>query len=86
LNAPVVETTDLAAETSLARDMIAVHGMEAPTVARANARSAALAGEAARAKSWIRVLASIQRHQKSMKNRPPGGSTSFLPTPFPTRG
>jgi hypothetical protein len=49
----------------LARDMIDVHGAEAPTVARENARHAALAGQPAQAKSWIRVLGIIQRHQVS---------------------
>jgi hypothetical protein len=52
-------------EQSLARDMIEVHGMEAATVARKNARGAALAGQAARAKSWIQVLGIIQRRQAS---------------------
>jgi hypothetical protein len=47
----------------LARDMIDVHGAEAATVARGNARGAALAGQPALAKSWIRVLGIIQRHQ-----------------------
>jgi hypothetical protein len=48
---------------SLARDMIEVHGAEASVVARGNARTAALAGQPDRARSWIRVLAMIQRHQ-----------------------
>jgi len=48
---------------ALARDMIEVHGKEAATVARENARSAALAGQAVQAKSWIRVLGIIQRRQ-----------------------
>ncbi len=48
---------------NLARDMIDVHGQEAATVARANARAAALAGQAEKAKSWIRVLGAIQRQQ-----------------------
>jgi hypothetical protein len=47
----------------LARNMIDVHGAEAAAVARANARGAALAGQPAQAKSWIRVLGIIQRHQ-----------------------
>lgn len=47
----------------LARDIIDVHGTEAATVARGNARGAALAGQAAQAKSWIRVLGVIQRQQ-----------------------
>jgi hypothetical protein len=46
---------------ALARDMIEVHGMEAATVARNNARVAALAGQTIQAKSWIRVLGLIQR-------------------------
>jgi hypothetical protein len=47
----------------LARDMMDVHGTEAATVARANARGAALAGQPEQAKSWIRVLGIIQRNQ-----------------------
>jgi hypothetical protein len=47
----------------LARDLIEVHGNEAPMVARGNARTAALAGQPALAKSWIRVLSMIQRQQ-----------------------
>jgi hypothetical protein len=50
------------AEHRLARDMIEVHGDEAAAVARGNARAAALAGQIVNAKSWIRVLAMIQRH------------------------
>jgi len=53
-----------AAEVSLARDMIAVHGTDAATVARNNARVEALAGEGSRAKFWIRVLGIIQRDGK----------------------
>ena len=49
------------AEELLARDMIEVHGAEAPTVARQNARTAALAAQTSAAKSWIRVLGIIQR-------------------------
>jgi hypothetical protein len=47
----------------LANDMIDVHGREAATVARANARAAALAGQPTRAKYWIRVLGIIQLQQ-----------------------
>ena len=47
----------------LALDLIEVHGDEAPTIARSNARTAALAGQPALAKSWIRVLSIIQRQQ-----------------------
>ena len=54
---------DGADQQRLARDLIEVHGDEAPTVARGNARTAALAGQPALAKSWIRVLSIIQRQQ-----------------------
>jgi hypothetical protein len=47
----------------LARDLIEVHGNDAPTIARGNARAAALAGQPTLAKSWIRVLSMIQRQQ-----------------------
>ena len=47
----------------LARSMSEVHGAEAATIARENARGAALAGQAAQAKSWIRVLGVIQRQR-----------------------
>jgi hypothetical protein len=47
----------------LARDLIEVHGNEAPTIARGNARTAAVAGQPTLAKSWIRVLSVIQRQQ-----------------------
>jgi hypothetical protein len=57
---------DTAAEQALARDMIAVHGTEAAVVARQNARSAALAGQPTQAKSWIRVLGTIQRQQPGL--------------------
>jgi hypothetical protein len=50
-------------EHLLAHNMIEVHGAEAAAVARGNARGAALAGQLAQAKSWIRVLAVIQRRQ-----------------------
>lgn len=65
LDAAIDETviTDSADEPSLARDMIEVHGVEAATVARANARAVALGGQVLRAKSWIRVLGMIQRPQ-----------------------
>ena len=50
-------------EHKLARDMIDVHGKEAATVARGNARAAAVAGQAIQARSWIRILGIIQREQ-----------------------
>ena len=54
---------DGADEPSLARDMIEVHGARAAAVARDNARTATLGGQALRAKFWIRVLGMIQRQQ-----------------------
>jgi len=50
-------------EQLLARSIIDVHGAEAATIVRGNARGAALAGQLAQAKSWIRVLGMIQRQQ-----------------------
>ncbi|HEX4617797.1 MAG TPA: hypothetical protein VH230_18015 [Stellaceae bacterium] len=50
-------------DDKLASDMIDVHGREAATVARENARAAALAGQPTRAKYWIRVLGIIQKQQ-----------------------
>ena len=57
----------------LARNMIDVHGAEAAAIARGNARSAALAGQATQAKSWIRVLGIIQGQQagRSSSSRGP---------------
>lgn len=54
---------DAADDDKLARDMIDVHGREAATVARENARAAAVAGQAEKAKSWIGVLGIIQKQQ-----------------------
>ncbi|MGA7261119.1 MAG: hypothetical protein WA709_03065 [Stellaceae bacterium] len=54
---------DAAGDGKLARDMIDVHGSEAATVARGNARAAAVAGQAEKAKSWIGVLGIIQKQQ-----------------------
>ena len=50
-------------DDKLVGDMIDVHGREAATVARENARAAALAGQRTQAKYWIRVLGIIQRQQ-----------------------
>jgi hypothetical protein len=50
-------------DETLARDMIAVHGAEAAAVARGNARSAALGGQGAQAKSWLRIVGLIQQYQ-----------------------
>jgi hypothetical protein len=59
----VVPMTEGSDDHKLARDMIDVHGWEAATVARGNARAAALAGQAIQARSWIRVLEIIQRQR-----------------------
>ena len=56
-----VQTADDAAAQSLARDMIEVHGTEAATIARENARRAAVAAQQPQAKCWIRVLELVQR-------------------------
>lgn len=50
-------------DDALVHDMIEVHGSEAATVARENARTAALAGQTTQARAWIRVLGIIQRRQ-----------------------
>jgi hypothetical protein len=80
--------TDGADEPSLARDMIEVHGAEAATVARNNARAAALGGQRLRAKFWIRVLGLIQRQQagKAMPPRGLGNSLPSLPASNSTEG
>lgn len=51
----------IADERVLARSMIEVHGPRAATVARDNARTAALAGQGQQAKSWLRVVGLIQQ-------------------------
>jgi hypothetical protein len=77
-----MESSDESDERTVARDMIEVHGVEAPTVARENARGAALAGQVAGAKSWIRVLGLIQRRQANQappirtSRDPPAGDIS----------
>ncbi len=65
-------------EELLARKMIDVHGTQAATIARENARGAALAAQPAQAKRWISVLGIIQRQQagKSARN---GGAGNPLP-------
>jgi len=64
--------TDGSDDHKLAHDMIDVHGKEAATVARENARGAAVAGQAPQAKSWIRVLGIIQQAGKAMAVPSPG--------------
>jgi hypothetical protein len=61
----VIAMADAPDERMLARNMIEVHGMEAATVVRGNARAAALAAQIPQAKSWIRVLGIIQQADKS---------------------
>jgi hypothetical protein len=48
-------------EGQLARDMIDVHGAAAAGIARENARSAALAGQMARARRWLKTVGLIQQ-------------------------
>ena len=76
------------ADVQLARDMIEVHGPEAATVARFNARAAALAAQTAQAKSWLRVLGIIQRHltDKAIPPQTPEKSLPFPPAPHSTQG
>ena len=67
-------------EELLAHNMIDVHGAEAATVARGNARGAALARQPTQAKAWIRVLGIIQRRQASNASpiRGPGNSVPAI--------
>ena len=65
-------------EEVLACNMIDVHGAEAATIARENARGAALAGQPSQAKSWIRVLGVIQRQPANGPGRA-GGAGNPLP-------
>jgi hypothetical protein len=46
---------------ALAHDIIDVHGSGAAELARENAQTAMLSGRIAQAKSWLKVLAMIQR-------------------------
>jgi hypothetical protein len=75
----VMVMTDENHDDTLAHDMIEVHGTGAAAVARQNARTAALSGQATQAKSWIRVLGIIQRGQAGQAM--PSG---ILPTGRPT--
>jgi len=63
VNPNILTIADDADETTLARDIIEVHGTNAAIVARENARAAALAGQGTLAKAWIRVLGVIQQRQ-----------------------
>ena len=59
-------------EQRLAGSIIDVHGGDAATIVRGNARGAALAGQVAQAKSWIRLLGIIQRRQAAPNYREVG--------------
>lgn len=61
-------------ETALARDIVEVHGSRGAAVARENARAAALAGQPAQAKFWIRVLGMIQRGEAAKASAIPSDS------------
>jgi hypothetical protein len=67
MNSVVAGNADGADEGTLARDMIDVHGMGAASIARGNARSAALAGQRPQAKYWLRILDLIQRRRADEK-------------------
>lgn len=75
-------------EGLLARNMIDVHGVEAAAIARDNARSAALAGQPAQAKFWIRVIGIIQRQRPETAAPPlkPLKPLSFFPPTDPIQG
>jgi len=75
-----------AAEQTLARDIVAVHGPEAAVIARQNARAAALAGQPMQAKSWIRVLGTIQRQQKLEISQKNGAEDAHRPWLVPGVG
>ena len=62
-------------EQLLARSIIDVHGGEAATIVRGNARGAALARQLTQAKTWIRVLGIIQRQQAAPNYRVTGRTT-----------
>jgi hypothetical protein len=74
-------TVDSEVSASLARDMIEVHGTEAATVARNNARAAALAAQIPEAKAWISVLGIIQRirqgDRSAAASAPPRAATDL---------
>jgi hypothetical protein len=55
-----------------------VHGAQAAVVARGNARNAALAGQTTQAKSWIAVLAMIQRQQTGKASSTRGPDNPLL--------
>src|SRR5258708_32491271 len=73
---------------TLARDMIDVHGTEASVVARGNARTAALAGQPDRARSWLRPLGMIPQHQAANRSahRGPGNPPPPPLAATPVRG
>jgi len=56
---------ELLHDDDLAGAMIEVHGDHAAGVARSNARGAAVAGQLASARNWLKVVAAIQRRVAS---------------------
>jgi antitoxin (DNA-binding transcriptional repressor) of toxin-antitoxin stability system len=87
VTAPLAEELGLpggADAASLARDMIEVHGGEAVTIARHNARAAALTSQPQQAKSWLRVVGLIQRQQANKPTSPRGADRPLSPPPSAT--
>jgi hypothetical protein len=84
MTSPLAEELPLpggADAASLARDMVEVHGAEAVTVARNNARTAALAAQPHLAKFWLRVVDLIQRQQAGKPAPPCGADRPLSPPP-----
>jgi hypothetical protein len=54
---------------ALACDMIEVHGPDAATIARDNARTAAIAGQALQAKSWLALVGIIQQRVAALSSQ-----------------
>jgi hypothetical protein len=51
-------------DDDLARAMIEMHGNHAATVARSNARTAAVAGQLSPARNWLKIVETIQRRNR----------------------
>jgi hypothetical protein len=68
---------------AFAHDIIDVHGSGAAELAREKARTAILSGRIAPAKSWLKVLAMIQRQQAARVElaRPAQEEASTRPHP-----
>lgn len=54
----------------LVGDMVEVYGQRAAGVARENARAAALAGDLAKARSWLRIVDLVQRRVRPQPTQP----------------